>query len=529
MPRVERSKPGRRRDSKEGAAAEYLATFHRNRGRSAPQWDLATSRFKLYPADPDCYIDGSTPSLSNTDGFAQLIRVLQESYGVTAIRLGADRATTEPDRPLSPDRGPRQLPAGNPILVRSVPSGGALYPAEMYCALRDSTRATSCLFHYDSLHERLNLVSKTDPFTKIATALDGSIHPNVAVLILLSCRFEKDAFKYQEFSYRVQSLDVGVLLGGLLASQPPGASSVHFLYDDRAINEVLGLDPMVESVYAVVECRFTTTLDSVVRSADTLKANKVSGAVSSRPALSIERWPTLGRLHVSAMDDAPDSNVAEPTPAVRDHDVGHVVDTNASLFPATLRALRESYFPAREQNLPYDAFVRLLSGCSRLAQLTLSPEGRSGEADQLLLYLVVARVDGLEPGIYSFDPAIQWLQPIRVGDFTQELQGTLANTACAVRFSSITVVPVANLIGGIASFGDRWYRVANMKAGAVVQSMYECLDAGFVCRPNLSFDVDRLDSLLDLSGGQTGLIQVFIGGRGVQPTLALPIRPAPQR
>ncbi len=70
----------------------------------------------------------------------------------------------------------------------------------------------------------------------------------------VSTMFWKNYFKYNNFSYRLQGLDSGVLIGQLLecANQFGYTNGVYFQFLDRAINHLLGLSEGEESVYAVV-------------------------------------------------------------------------------------------------------------------------------------------------------------------------------------------------------------------------------------------------------------------------------------
>lgn len=64
----------------------------------------------------------------------------------------------------------------------------------------------------------------------------------------------RNAAKYGVFGYRLQSLDVGVVAAQAVAAAGVAGltATVHLHYDDRGLDEVLGLSPAAESVFAVV-------------------------------------------------------------------------------------------------------------------------------------------------------------------------------------------------------------------------------------------------------------------------------------
>lgn len=70
-------------------------------------------------------------------------------------------------------------------------------------------------------------------------------------------------FKYNNFSYRLQGLDSGVLIGQLLecAKQFGYKNGIYFQFLDRAINHLLGLTEGEESVYAVIPLSTEPNID----------------------------------------------------------------------------------------------------------------------------------------------------------------------------------------------------------------------------------------------------------------------------
>ena len=79
--------------------------------------------------------------------------------------------------------------------------------------------------------------------------------------------FWKNFFKYNNFSYRLQGLDAGVLIGQLLevAKRFGFETGVYFQFLDRAVNHFLGLSEKEESVYAVIPLSVEPTIWSANR------------------------------------------------------------------------------------------------------------------------------------------------------------------------------------------------------------------------------------------------------------------------
>jgi hypothetical protein len=75
----------------------------------------------------------------------------------------------------------------------------------------------------------------------------------------LSCIFWKDGFKYGAFSYRLQGLNIGTIIGQseIIARHAGLSTTIHHQFQDKVLNDLLGLDPLYESVYTVIEWRST--------------------------------------------------------------------------------------------------------------------------------------------------------------------------------------------------------------------------------------------------------------------------------
>lgn len=137
---------------------------------------------------------------------------------------------------------------------RFAPSGGALYPNELYAYLKIEDLPVG-LYHYDVAHHRLVLLREGNLDSYIARALGNRCDVSACFgAIFVSTMFWKNFFKYNNLSYRLQGLDAGVVIGQLLeVSKRFGfASGVYFQFLDQAVNHLLGLSEKEESVYAVI-------------------------------------------------------------------------------------------------------------------------------------------------------------------------------------------------------------------------------------------------------------------------------------
>ena len=111
------------------------------------------------------------------------------------------------------------------------------------------------IYHYDAAHHRLILLREGNFDSYLTEALGNRCNLQSCFgAAFVSTMFWKNYFKYNNFSYRLQGLDSGVLIGQLLecAKQFGYTNGVYFQFLDRAINHLLGLSEGEESVYAVL-------------------------------------------------------------------------------------------------------------------------------------------------------------------------------------------------------------------------------------------------------------------------------------
>jgi len=134
---------------------------------------------------------------------------------------------------------------------RTVPSGGALYPLELYVAQRRRG-----VHRYDPELHRLEEHDADDPWPALVltSPLPSLLDDATAVLLVLAV-FGRTRFKYGQRGYRFALLEAGhVVQNVVLAAAALDVVALPFGgYYDARIDEIVGADGVDESVvYAVV-------------------------------------------------------------------------------------------------------------------------------------------------------------------------------------------------------------------------------------------------------------------------------------
>lgn len=196
---------------------------------------------------------------------------------------------------------------------RFVPSGGGLYPNELYMYLKVEGLPTG-MYHYDAAHHHLALLREGNFDSYVTKALGNRSDISACFgVVFVSTMFWKNFFKYHNFSYRLQGLDAGVLIGHLqeVTKRFGFTNSVHFQFLDQAMNHVLGLSEQEESVYAAVPLSIHS-IDTWFHSAEELGDQDVTATelCEELPAIhhthyvrskTIAEFPLLLQMNEAAM------------------------------------------------------------------------------------------------------------------------------------------------------------------------------------------------------------------------------------
>jgi len=96
--------------------------------------------------------------------------------------------------------------------LRSSPSAGGLYPAEIYIAVRKVSGVEPGIYHYNVLNHEIELLIPGDPTEQMYDVCCGQefVH-NTSIVIIMSGVLARTKLKYGERGYRYVLLDIGHL------------------------------------------------------------------------------------------------------------------------------------------------------------------------------------------------------------------------------------------------------------------------------------------------------------------------------
>lgn len=140
------------------------------------------------------------------------------------------------------------------ILLRSVPSAGALYPFEIYAVINNVESLKAGLYHY-SIKDHSIVLIKEGNFKKelLHAALGQSMVEDAGVVFVLSAIFDRTKSKYGERGYRYVYMEAGYISQNIyLEATSLGLGSVVIgAFDDDDVNKLIGVDGKKEAVIAL--------------------------------------------------------------------------------------------------------------------------------------------------------------------------------------------------------------------------------------------------------------------------------------
>ncbi|WP_059173151.1 SagB family peptide dehydrogenase [Bacillus sp. FJAT-27445] len=487
------------------------------------EWEDAPLPFKLYRGLPEIPLTGEVPlTLRKREdnlnpSLEELGHFLWYVYGLTQFSQS----------PLIDESNGKNASFIH-SLRRFVPSGGGLYPNELYVYVKLDDAPTG-IYHYDVAHHHLILLREGNYDDYLSRSLGNSFPiSDCFCTVFVSTVFWKNFYKYNNFSYRLQGLDAGVLIGQSLevANKIGFSTRVCYQFLDRSINHLLGLSEQEESVYAVIPL---STKPSVPfadneNSKEVVSASELSREVPALYHVSYNRskrvidYPILRKINEESMFETTQSFVK-----LKKNNAEASLGTDSVLLPFTecfsydiASVCRERYSPGIDFTLGKVSQTHL----STLLKETFSfpyqndLDHTQGQIEtRVSLYGGFYNVEGIPDGAYSYDNGTHALRRITKGDNREFLQSglTMPNV-------NLYQVPLCmNVVGDKDHLkellGYRGYRIQQMEAGILVQRLHLVSGAlGMGAHALLGFDVNHSDALFRTdSKGKTSLIQIPIG------------------
>ncbi|MEL7053304.1 MAG: SagB/ThcOx family dehydrogenase [Cyanobacteria bacterium J06588_5] len=519
---------------------ETLATKSKGPGGGL-NWDTQPLPYKDYKigqvTDLKPYLEkASAAADANWRWWQRLSRLLIDSYGLTAKVMTY---------------------SGEPIYLRSAPSAGGLYPAEMYLVSRGTSLLPAGLYNYQVRTHSLVRFWDDHPWQALQAGCFW--HPSLEstqLALVVTTVFQRSAWRYQDRAYRRVFLDSGHLLGNLEVAGTLCDYRPHLIggFADEQINQLLYLDGVEESAIALLALADLFQVDQNLSPARSALPSSIHTDIVAMPDGELLHYlhehtlitaeSGFGQQQQSTSSEVPRPSqaaaaleeTAEPTPeqAQTDEQVGDkykfpfgiTVSTKTQPIPwgDRLEALEDTLLTRRStrrySRAPLDRadLFALLDFTYHAEHYLLQDFDQQPDYFDLSLietFVAISNVDGLEPGCYYYAPQAEELRQIRFNQFHKELHFLCLGQDLG-RDAGAVIFHTANLEAAVAKYGDRAYRYLHMDAGHLGQRINLAATRRKIGVSGIAgFFDDQVNELLSIPAEEAVL---YITTVGMKPT-----------
>lgn len=440
-----------------------------------PDWTNPPIPFKDYKIgtsyDLKSHLGGNLdPGAAAHPFWQRLSRLLFCSYGLTMKVITQD---------------------GTPFYLRSAPSAGGLYPAELYLVSRGTPLLPAGLYHYQPQTHSLLHFWENEVWTTLQNGCFWhSSLSEVQLAIAVTATFFRSAWRYQDRAYRRIFLDTGHLLGNIELSGAISDFRPHLIggFADDVVNQLLYLDAEKEGAIAVIALADLLDVKQNLPLTPTALPSPRQTTYPSLPDGALLNY--LHQVtHIAHIQDQPKPASTAIVPVVKPADVVDKYNFPFCLkVPMATAAIQwgkqlddlETTILKRRSTRQFTGADLTLKELQQLLDFTYQPhhymeQGLDRTPDYFDLNLIqtfvaISGVEELEEGCYYYAPNAQELRQIRFKNFRRELHRLCLGQDLG-RDAGAVVFHAADLQQAIAQYGDRVYRYLHMDAGHLGQRL----------------------------------------------------------
>ncbi|WP_016950986.1 SagB/ThcOx family dehydrogenase [Anabaena sp. PCC 7108] len=406
-------------------------------------------------------------SANNPDSqwWQRLSQLLFRSYGLTA----------------------RMPSMGSAVYLRSAPSAGGLYPAEVYLVSRGTPLLPPGLYNYQCRTHSLKHYWENDIWQALQAACFW--HPtleNTQLALITTAVFYRSAWRYEDRAYRRIFLDTGHLLGNIELAAAITDYRPHLIggFIDEAVNDLLYIDPQQEGATAVLAL---ADLLDIQQNLPLGKTALPSHTEINYPSIPDGELLKYFHLHTQIKPDTTGKQNLPTGQQERSLEDKYnfpfcekVSTVTTSIYWGKNLSELENTIYNRRSTRAYSGDDLTLNELKALLDFTYQPQNYIDQSldnypdyfdlNLIETFIVVSGVKGLDSGCYYYAPKAQELRQIRFKNFRRELHFLCLGQELG-RDAAVVLFHTADLKSAIAQYGDRVYRYLHMDAGHLGQKL----------------------------------------------------------
>jgi SagB-type dehydrogenase family enzyme len=411
----------------------------------------------------------------------------------------------------------RKFPAGE-MYFRAAACTGALYEVELYLVCGGQVGLDAGVYHFSPGDFGLQKLRSGD-FRDALFEATGN-EPAIAqapLIIVGTCTYWRNAWKYQARTYRHFGWDSGTLLANLLAVATafglPAKVVCGFI--DETVNRLLDIDVNREVTFSIVALGHVSSLPPPSlavsslglptvplsrREVDYPLMRAMHAASSLESSAEVGAW--RGRTPLTSLPLPAGAIVALPT--VNVSEMPHDSIEAVILRRASSRKFSHAAITLAQLSILLDRATRGVPADF------LDPPGTQLND----LYLIVNAVDGLDSGAYVFHRGRGMLECLKKGDFRAQA-GYLGLEQELPADAAVDIFFLADLRPILQRFGNRGYRAVQLEAGILGDKLYLAAYAQRLGATGLTFYDDAVTAFFSPhSADKIAIFLVAVGKSG---------------
>jgi SagB-type dehydrogenase family enzyme len=377
--------------------------------------------------------------------------------------------------------------------MRAASATGALYPIEMYIVCKDiSTDLKAGIYHFNPAEFSLTNIRKGDHRPLLASIADNNQHiAKSPITIIFTSYAWRNAWKYQERSFRHWFWDSGVIAANLLATTASMNIHTNLImgFIDDKVNNLLALEKEKEASIAMAALGIESSQSFAPHETDNAKKESPPLYLKIEPLSKTEiQYPEIWKTYnCSKLDSG--NEVKEWIKSGMSQNSGFI-SLKEDLTPSKERILRRrglsNHYRLYDVSSIGETILRRGStrrfSKSSISFSTLSdilysstrgiPADFKRDTETLIdIYLIANDVEGLEKGGYFYNPGHNSLDHIK-DKVSRDLSGYLCLNQSLFSDASAVLFLMSGLNKIFKTLGNRGYRASQFEAGIIAGKIY---------------------------------------------------------
>lgn len=372
---------------------------------------------------------------------------------------------------------------GEPHFLRSAPSAGGLYPAELYLISKGTKFLLPGLYNYQSRDHSLIRFWDSDVWINLLSSC--FLHPvlqKTDLALITTAIFYRSFWRYQDRAYRRICLDTGHLLGNIELAASMNNFKAHLIggFIDESINELLYLDGQQEGAITIIPLANLTEQKQHLTSEMTALPSDITTKFPQIPDGELLLYlHQKSQINRNAQIYIPKENKITPDKYNFPFCLKVSTITKPINWGENLSGL-ETTILQRRSTRAYSGLGLTIEELKAILDFSYHPEhyinqNLDGNPDYFDLSLIqtfiaVSDVQDLEDGCYYYAPKAQELRQIRFKNFRRDLQYLCLGQELG-RDAAVVLFHTADLKNAVNTYGDRAYRYLHLDAGHLGQRL----------------------------------------------------------